>query len=58
MFTTKINLLMCFDIYVWGWTLHLCVFQANSEASLGKYVAGSVEGKAADAGLFVKNHAY
>lgn len=34
------------------------IFQANSEASLGKYVAGSVEGKAGDTGLFVKNHAY
>lgn len=33
-------------------------FQANSESSLGKYVAGSVEGKAGDTGLFVKNHAY
>lgn len=32
--------------------------KANSEASLGKYVAGSVAGKAADAGLFVQNHAY
>ncbi|CAG9821380.1 unnamed protein product [Phaedon cochleariae] len=32
--------------------------KANSEASLGKYVAGSVEGKAGDTGLFVKNHAY
>nr|CAH7725292.1 unnamed protein product [Callosobruchus chinensis] len=32
--------------------------KANSDASLGKYVAGSVAGKAGDAGLFVKNHAY
>ncbi|CAG9767875.1 unnamed protein product [Ceutorhynchus assimilis] len=32
--------------------------RANSEASLGKYRAGSVQGKAGDAGLFVKNHAY
>jgi len=32
--------------------------QANSEASLGKYEAGSVVGKAASQGLFVKNHAY
>lgn len=32
--------------------------KANSEAALGKYVAGSVAGSAADAGLFVKNHAY
>lgn len=32
--------------------------KANSEASLGKYVAGSVAGTAGDAGLFVKNHAY
>lgn len=32
--------------------------KANSQASLGTYAAGSVEGKAGDAGLFVKNHAY
>ncbi|KAJ8958405.1 hypothetical protein NQ318_002187 [Aromia moschata] len=32
--------------------------KANSEASLGKYVAGTVKGKAGDTGLFVKNHAY
>lgn len=32
--------------------------KANSEASLGKYAAGSIQGKAGDAGLFVKNHAY
>ncbi|VEN50800.1 unnamed protein product [Callosobruchus maculatus] len=32
--------------------------KANSDASLGKYVAGSVAGKAGDTGLFVKNHAY
>ncbi|XP_056630267.1 fructose-bisphosphate aldolase-like [Diorhabda carinulata] len=32
--------------------------KANGEASMGKYVAGSVEGKAGDAGLFIKNHAY
>ncbi|KAG5899591.1 hypothetical protein JTB14_022919 [Gonioctena quinquepunctata] len=32
--------------------------KANSDATQGKYVAGSVEGKAGDAGLFVKNHAY
>ncbi|XP_072393015.1 fructose-bisphosphate aldolase-like [Diabrotica undecimpunctata] len=32
--------------------------KANSEASLGKYVAGSVSGKAGDAGLFIKDHAY
>ncbi|KAJ8916672.1 hypothetical protein NQ315_000317 [Exocentrus adspersus] len=32
--------------------------KANSQASLGTYAAGSVEGKAGDTGLFVKNHAY
>ncbi|XP_076255478.1 fructose-bisphosphate aldolase [Rhynchophorus ferrugineus] len=32
--------------------------KANSESSLGKYAAGTVQGKAGDAGLFVKNHAY
>ncbi|KAJ8978357.1 hypothetical protein NQ317_002666 [Molorchus minor] len=32
--------------------------KANSEASLGKYVAGSAKGKAGDTGLFIKNHAY
>lgn len=32
--------------------------KANSEASLGKYVAGSVQGKAGEQGLFVQNHAY
>lgn len=32
--------------------------KANSDASLGKYIPGSIEGKAGDTGLFVKNHAY
>ncbi|XP_060534212.1 fructose-bisphosphate aldolase [Cylas formicarius] len=32
--------------------------KANSEASLGKYAAGSVVGAAAGAGLFIKDHAY
>lgn len=32
--------------------------KANGEASLGKYVAGSVTGAGADATLFVANHAY
>lgn len=32
--------------------------KANGEASLGKYVAGSVSGAGADAVLFVANHAY
>ncbi|XP_044763066.1 fructose-bisphosphate aldolase-like [Coccinella septempunctata] len=32
--------------------------KANSEASMGKYEAGSVKGKAGDAGLFVKDHVY
>ncbi|XP_045465933.1 fructose-bisphosphate aldolase-like [Harmonia axyridis] len=32
--------------------------KANSEASLGKYEAGSAKGKAGDAGLFVKDHVY
>lgn len=34
------------------------LFQANGEASLGKYVEGSVVGAGANAGLFVANHAY
>lgn len=34
------------------------LFQANGDASLGKYVAGSVQGASGDAGLFVANHAY
>lgn len=33
-------------------------FQANGQASQGKYVAGSVTGVGAEAGLFVANHAY
>lgn len=33
-------------------------FQANGDAALGKYVAGSVSGASGDAGLFVANHAY
>ncbi|KAL4713632.1 hypothetical protein ACJJTC_002979 [Scirpophaga incertulas] len=32
--------------------------KANGQASLGKYIAGSVTGVGADAGLFVANHAY
>ncbi|OWR42930.1 fructose 1,6-bisphosphate aldolase [Danaus plexippus plexippus] len=32
--------------------------QANGQASQGKYVAGSVTGVGAEAGLFVANHAY
>lgn len=32
--------------------------QANGDAAVGKYVAGSVAGVGADAGLFVANHAY
>lgn len=32
--------------------------KANGDASLGKYVAGSVVGAGADASLFVQNHAY
>lgn len=31
---------------------------ANGQASVGKYVAGSVQGKAGDQGLFIQNHAY
>jgi hypothetical protein len=31
---------------------------ANSEASLGKYVAGTVVGAAAAAALFIKDHKY
>lgn len=34
------------------------LFQANGDASLGKYVAGSVSGASGDSGLFVANHAY
>lgn len=33
-------------------------FQANGEAALGKYAAGSIVGAGADATLFVANHAY
>lgn len=51
------------------WTINLkrnqqCIngmflsFQANGQASMGKYVAGSVSGVGAEAGLFVANHAY
>lgn len=32
--------------------------KANSDASLGKYEAGSIQGKAGDQGLFIKDHAY
>ncbi|XP_067014990.1 fructose-bisphosphate aldolase [Anabrus simplex] len=32
--------------------------QANGNAALGKYEAGSVTGKAADVGLFIKDHNY
>ncbi|KAK5638018.1 hypothetical protein RI129_012313 [Pyrocoelia pectoralis] len=32
--------------------------KANSEASLGKYDAGSIQGTAGDQGLFIKAHAY
>ncbi|KAJ8939860.1 hypothetical protein NQ314_010962 [Rhamnusium bicolor] len=32
--------------------------KANSLAALGQYTAGTVAGKAGEAGLFVKNHAY
>ena len=32
--------------------------QANGDAALGKYQAGSVVGAGADAKLFVANHAY
>ncbi|MFS6531777.1 class I fructose-bisphosphate aldolase, partial [Microbacterium aurugineum] len=32
--------------------------KANGEAAQGKYVAGSVAGVGAQAGLFVANHAY
>uniref|UniRef100_A0A0A9YCA7 Fructose-bisphosphate aldolase n=1 Tax=Lygus hesperus TaxID=30085 RepID=A0A0A9YCA7_LYGHE len=31
---------------------------ANGQAAVGKYVAGSVQGKAGDQGLFIQNHAY
>jgi len=31
---------------------------ANSEASLGKYITGSVVGAAAAADLFIKDHKY
>lgn len=37
----------------------LCfLIQANGDAALGKYAAGSVVGAGADATLFVANHAY
>ncbi|XP_045468908.1 fructose-bisphosphate aldolase-like isoform X1 [Harmonia axyridis] len=32
--------------------------KANSEASMGKYEAGSAQGKAGEQGLFIKDHAY
>ncbi|KAF5290064.1 hypothetical protein FQA39_LY14845 [Lamprigera yunnana] len=32
--------------------------KANSESSLGNYEAGSIQGSAGDAGLFIKDHAY
>jgi len=32
--------------------------QADGEASLGKYVAGSCVGAAAAGDLFIKNHSY
>uniref|UniRef100_A0A0K8S3Z1 Fructose-bisphosphate aldolase n=1 Tax=Lygus hesperus TaxID=30085 RepID=A0A0K8S3Z1_LYGHE len=32
--------------------------RANGQAALGKYVAGTVKGSAADQDLFIKNHAY
>jgi len=32
--------------------------QANSNAALGKYQSGTIQGAAGDQGLFVKNHAY
>lgn len=32
--------------------------KANGDASLGKYAAGSVQGQAGDASLFIQNHAY
>ncbi|KAI9580920.1 hypothetical protein GQX74_013468 [Glossina fuscipes] len=44
-----------------GVALGRCVPQrcmADSQAAVGKYVAGSVVGVGADAGLFVANHAY
>lgn len=34
------------------------IFQANGQAAVGQYVAGSVQGSAGTQGLFVKNHAY
>lgn len=41
-------------------SLTLCslIFQANGDASLGKYIAGSVSSASGDKGLFVANHAY
>jgi hypothetical protein len=37
---------------------NLFIFQANGDAALGKYSAGSVAGAAAGVGLFIKDHAY
>lgn len=34
------------------------VFTANGLAAVGKYQAGSVQGAAADKGLFIKDHNY
>lgn len=33
-------------------------FQANGMAAKGQYQAGSVQGQAADQGLFIKDHNY
>lgn len=49
----KINVYSIIDIYAF-----FLSFQANGDASLGKYVAGSVSGASGDSGLFVANHAY
>lgn len=32
--------------------------QANGDAALGKYAAGTVAGAAGDSSLFIKDHAY
>lgn len=32
--------------------------QANGDAALGQYAAGSIQGAAGDTGLFIKDHAY
>ena len=47
----------CCQIITYHWTRRVAVFQANSEACVGKY-AGGVAGAAGGQSLFVAGHAY